>query len=150
MVFVNKNVNKWYNIIGDDMKKEKLKILTAVIGGALVGGAAGVLFAPRKGSETREKIKDAFTDLKIKVQKIDKEDIKDYIEKKLEDLDLEIAKLDELDSYKKAKKQAKLVIKKIDKLIKYTKKKGLEEFEDLTAELKEKAEEISEEILTNL
>ncbi len=132
------------------MKKEKLKILTAVLGGALVGGAAGVLFAPRKGSETREKIKDAFTDLKIKVQKIDKEDIKDYIEKQLEDLDSEIAKLDELDSYKKAKKQAKKVIKKIDKLIKYTKKKGMEEFEDLTTELREKAEEISEEILTNL
>lgn len=132
------------------MKKEKLKILTAVLGGALVGGAAGVLFAPRKGSETREKIKDAFTDLKIKVQNIDKEDIKDYIEKQLEDLDSEIAKLDELDSYKKAKKQAKKVIKKIDKLIKYTKKKGMEEFEDLTTELREKAEEISEEILTNL
>ena len=39
------------------MKKENLKIVGAMVGGALLGGAAGILFAPRKGSETREKIK---------------------------------------------------------------------------------------------
>ncbi len=132
------------------MKKENLKIVGAMVGGALVGGAAGILFAPRKGSETREKIKDSINDLLERTQSIDKEDIRKYIEKELENIDFEIVKLDELDSYKKAKRQAKKVIKKIDKLIKYTKKKGMEDFEDLTNELKEKAEEISEEILTNL
>ena len=64
--------------------------------------------------------------------------------------ELEIVKLDELDSYKKAKRQAKKIIRKINKLIKYVKNKGIEDFEDLVEELKEKAEEISEEILTNL
>ena len=52
--------------------------------------------------------------------------------------------------FKKAKKQAKKVIKKINKLIDYTTKKGYDEFEDLITDLKEKASEISEEILTNL
>ena len=36
------------------------------------------------------------------------------------------------------------------KLINYTKKKGMSEFEDLILDLKDKAAEISEEILTNL
>ena len=132
------------------MKKENLKIVGAMVGGARVGGAAGILFAPRKGSETREKIKDSINSLLEKTQSIDKEDIKKYIEKELEKIDLEIVRLDELDSYKKAKRQAKKILKKIDKLIKYTKKKGMQDFEDLTNELREKAEEISEEILTNL
>lgn len=132
------------------MKKEKLKILTALSTGAIIGGIAGVLFAPRKGSETREKIKECFINMKIKLQGVDEKDIKKYIEKKLDDLDIEIAKLDTEIEYKKAKKQAKKVIKKINKLINYTKKKGIEEFEDMIEDLKDKAEEISEEILTNL
>ncbi len=132
------------------MKKEKIKILTALGTGAVIGGTLGVLFAPAKGSETRAKIKESFTDLKVKLQGLDKEDIKAYIEKKLDELDIEITKLDTEVEYKKAKKQAKKVIKKINKLINYTKKKGMEDFEDLVEELKEKAFEISEEILTDL
>ena len=132
------------------MKKENLKIVGAMVGGALVGGAAGILFAPKKGSETREDIKKTINNLLEKTEVIDKDSVKKYIENQLEALDLEIVKLDELDSYKKAKRQAKKIIIKINKLIKYVKNKGIEDFEDLVEELKEKAEEISEEILTNL
>lgn len=132
------------------MKKENVKIMAALTGGIVLGGTLGVLFAPRKGSETREKIKLTFVNLKNKVSKIEEEDIKYYIEKKLNEIDEDIEVLEGTLEFKKAKKQAKKVIKKINKLIDYTTKKGYDEFEDLITELKEKASEISEEILTNL
>ena len=132
------------------MKKENLKIITALTTGAVIGGIAGVLFAPRKGSETREMIKDSFKELKTKVASIDQKSIKKYIDEKLDEIDSEIAKLDTEVEYKKAKRQAKKVIKKINKLINYTTKKGMNDFKDLIEELKEKANDISEEILTNL
>jgi gas vesicle protein len=40
------------------------KIIAAVLAGAAVGAIAGILFAPDKGSATREKIKEAGEDLK--------------------------------------------------------------------------------------
>ena len=132
------------------MKKENVKIMAALTGGIVLGGTLGVLFAPRKGSETREKIKLTFVNLKNKVSKIEEEDIKYYIEKKLNEIDEDIEVLEDTLEFKKAKKQAKKVIKKINKLIDYTTKKGYDEFEDLITDLKEKASEISEEILTNL
>ena len=132
------------------MKKENVKIMAALTGGIVLGGTLGVLFAPRKGSETREKIKLTFVNLKNKVSKIEEEDIKYYIEKKLNEIDDDIEVLEDTLEFKKAKKQAKKVIKKINKLIDYTTKKGYDEFEDLITDLKEKASEISEEILTNL
>lgn len=132
------------------MKKEKLKIGAALGTGAIIGGLLGVLFAPKKGSETREQIKMSFINLKDKLMNVDEESIKRHIEKKLDCIDVELAKLEMIDSYKKATKQAKKVVKQINKLIDYTKKKGMSEFEDLILDLKDKAAEISEEILTNL
>ncbi len=132
------------------MKKEKLKIGAALGTGAIIGGLLGVLFAPKKGSETREQIKMSFINLKDKLMNVDEESIKRHIEKKLDCIDVELAKLEIIDSYKKATKQAKKVVKQINKLIDYTKKKGMSEFEDLILDLKDKAAEISEEILTNL
>ena len=132
------------------MKKENLKVMAALTGGIVLGGTLGVLFAPRKGSETREKIKLTFVNLKNKVSKIEEEDVRYYIEKKLNGIDDDIEVLEGTLEFKKAKRQAEKVIKKINKLIDYTTKKGYEEFEDLITDLKEKASEISEEILTNL
>ena len=132
------------------MKKENVKILTAATIGALAGCSLGILFAPRKGSETRQKIKECFSNIKENISNIDEEDVKYYIDKKLNEIDYEIEVLEGTLEYKKAKKQAKKVIKKINKLISYTSKKGYEEFEDLITDLKEKADDIASEILNDL
>lgn len=132
------------------MKKEKLKIIGVLLGGFIVGSSAGILLAPKKGSETREDIKNILLDLSNKVKDITRSDVKNYINKELDKIDIDIIKLGEINSYKKARRLAKRTIKRINKLIKYTKKKRIKDFEELISELKDKTEEISAYILSNL
>lgn len=131
------------------MKKQGTKIALAAMSGAILGGTLGVLFAPRKGSETRSLIKNKVTDIKNQISGATTESVKAYIEQKLDEIDREVARLEVTTEYKKAKRQAKKVIKKINKLSKYAKRKSIEGFEDLISELKEIASDVSEEILTN-
>ena len=46
------------------MSKNTGNTLLAVLSGAAIGAVAGILFAPDKGTKTREKIKDGFEDAK--------------------------------------------------------------------------------------
>lgn len=50
-------------ILKKDKMKESEKILLAVLGGAVAGAVLGILFAPAKGTETREKIFSGAQDL---------------------------------------------------------------------------------------
>ncbi len=76
-----------------------MKNVNALLAGAAIGAAIGILFAPDKGSKTREKLKDGFDDLKDRAQsKLDflddetkekisnaKDDLKEKVESFLSD-----------------------------------------------------------------
>ena len=59
--------------------KNSFCLLGAFLGGAIVGGALGVLFAPEKGDETRKKIMDSLEKRGIKLSKADMDDLVDEI-----------------------------------------------------------------------
>src|SRR6478609_4592483 len=46
------------------MSKDTGSVIVAVLAGITIGAGLGILFAPDKGSKTREKIKDGFDDVK--------------------------------------------------------------------------------------
>lgn len=127
----------------------KKKVLP-VLGGVAVGAGLGVLFAPKKGSETRKELADKFNDLIKEVKKIDKEDAKDYIENAIKDLKSEIESLDKEEILEIARAKAEVVQEKASKLVKYTKKRGEEELEKAAEALRKTAINVSKEVIKKL
>ena len=65
-----------------------------VLAGAAIGVGIGMLFAPKKGSETREDLKNKLDELVKKVKKIDVEEVKETVEKKIKEIKNELEDLD--------------------------------------------------------
>lgn len=56
-----------------------LNILAAFIGGAAIGAALGILFAPEKGEDTRQKIKDILREKGINLNRSEMNELVDKI-----------------------------------------------------------------------
>ena len=63
-----------------------IHLICAVVGGAIAGAAVGLLFAPEKGKDTREKIAKALKEKGICLRKEKMEKLVDDIESQLENV----------------------------------------------------------------
>ena len=60
-------------------------ILAAFLGGAAIGAACGILFAPEKGENTRQKIKDILREKGIKLNRSEMDELVDQIAAEVKD-----------------------------------------------------------------
>ena len=62
-----------------------LNILAAFLGGAAIGAACGILFAPEKGETPRQKIKDILREKGIKLNRSEMDELVDQIAAEVKD-----------------------------------------------------------------
>ena len=100
------------------MKKmsKKKKGLGTLLAGIAIGTGIGVLFAPKKGSETRKELKLKMEELINKAKDIDAKEVKENIEAKIEEIKAELKDLDKEKVLKIAKEKGEVLKDKAEEL----------------------------------
>ena len=120
------------------------------IAGAAVGVGLGILFAPKKGSETRKDLKNKIDELLNKAKDIDAEDVKEMIEDKIEEIKMELSDLDKEKVLKIAKEKGIAIKEKSQELVELAIEKGTPVLEKAAKEVREKAISVVKEVLNKL
>ena len=118
--------------------------------GTAVGALAGVLFAPRKGEETRKMAKEKALDLLDKAKEIDVKEVRDEIESRVLSIIDELKDLDKEKALDIAKNKAKSLKKNALNLVDYTKEKATPKVQEAAEVLRKKAIEVTEGVLKKL
>jgi len=128
----------------------KKKGFRKFITGALVGVGLGVLFAPKKGSQTRKELKDKFDELLEALKEIDIDEVRENIETKVFEIKMELEDLDKEKAIKFAKKKAKDIKEMAEELVEYSIEKGTPVLENMANSIRESSIKVTKEILAKL
>ena len=131
------------------MSKDNKGIGKFVVGAAL-GAGLGILFAPKRGSETRELLKKKMTELTNHIKNIDVEEVKDEFEKKVNEIRMELVDLDKEKVLEIAKEKCNDLKVKTQELVELAKDKGTPVLKETAKDLLETVVKVSKETIKKL
>lgn len=121
-----------------------------VLAGIGIGVGLGVLFAPNKGKDTREKLKKKLNVMCENLKNVDAHEIKESIEIQIEDIKRELEDLDKEKVLKLAKTKGKQIVKKSEELYKLAVEKGTPVLERAADEIRKTSVEVLKSITEKL
>ena len=132
------------------MSKEKHSGLGKFIAGAAIGAGLGILFEPRKGSETRAQLKAKLNELVAQIKNIDIDEVKEEFNKKVEEIKAGLADLDKEKVLEIAKEKAAQLKEKAQELVDLAIDKGTPLLRDAAEEVRLKAIDVTKDVLKKL
>lgn len=132
------------------MNKEKKSGLGKFLAGAAIGAGLGILFAPRKGSETRAQLKAKLDEVVAQIKNIDIAEVKEEFNRKVEEIKEGLADLDKEKVLEIAKEKAVQLKEKAQELVDLAIDKGTPILRDAAEEVRLKAIDVTKDVLNKL
>ncbi len=118
--------------------------------GAALGAGLGLLFAPKKGSDTRADLKVQFDKLMNQIRDIDTEEVKAEFDRRVNEIKADLTDLDKEKALDLAKEKALVLKEKVEDLVDLAVEKGTPVLRDAADELRVKAIAVTKEVLRKL
>ena len=120
------------------------------LAGIGIGAAAGVLLAPKKGSESRKELKAKLDEMLASLKEVDVDDVKEKIEAKVFEIEEALKDLDKEKAAAIAKKKGEQIKDMAVELADYAVDKGTPVLKEAAKAAKEQTIVVIKEILKNL
>lgn len=118
--------------------------------GAALGIGAGMLLAPKKGSETRKELKVKLDEMLAKLKDVDYDEVRENIEVKIYQIKNELRDLDKEKAIDIAKKKVAELQKMSSELVNYAVEKGTPVLQKSADAIREKVIKVSKEVIEKL
>ncbi len=118
--------------------------------GAAVGAGLGILFAPKKGEETRKELKQKLDELMQRAKEIDFDEVRETIDLKIVEIKEDLEDLDKEKALKIAKQKGEKIKIKCQELVNLAVEKGTPVLEKAADDVRVKAIDVITEVLEKL